>query len=595
LVNRFLVTTALEETWPIDPEVPVLFLGEWCRIYSRKERWSIMNAEVLSYHWDDRNKLYNDYQYLNNIYENTLKSLQKKLNEIHKVDHSLRYWRILIGPWLGCFLQMVFDRWTMLKHAFEKYGISGCRVLVKDVNTVIPNDLKEFNNRFIDDNWNEMIFSQLIQEHIQNDIIIEQVLVNSCQPKQFHQSNRSFKSWLGGFKRFFMSTYMKHKQWFHDSDKYFFFYTYLPQQIEEELLLRLGQNPQYWETPITPMIETNMQMRKTLSIEKYNSFDKFPSILSQMIPQQIPTVYLEGYNSLVDCIEYVAWPKPPKCIFTSNAYWSNDVFKAWAAQQTENGVPLVIGQHGGHHGMTPWSFHEEHQINISDAWLSWGWTNDNSPNIVPVGNLKAIDHTIDYDPNGMALMVEMALPRYSYHMFTTPVAGQWLSYFEDQRQFIYCLPEHLQKQVIVRLNFHDFKWCQTERWMNYFPEIQLDSGKQPILNLVGNSRLYISTYNATTYLESLAWNMPTIIFWNPNHWEMKDEALPYFELLKSANIFHETPESAAKHMIEIWDDIPAWWQSVSVQNNRKEFCDRYSHIPEKPLDVLETIFRNITS
>ena len=39
---------------------------------------------------------------------------------------------------------MVFDRWTMLKHAFEKHGISGCRVLVKDVNTVIPNDFKEF-------------------------------------------------------------------------------------------------------------------------------------------------------------------------------------------------------------------------------------------------------------------------------------------------------------------------------------------------------------------------------------------------------------------------------------------------------------------
>ena len=120
MVSRFLITTALEETWPDDPEIPVLFLGEWCRIYSRRDRWSMMNAKVLHYHWDDRHKLYNDYQYLNNIYENTLKSLQKKLNEIHKVDHSLRYWRILIGPWLGYFLQMVFDRWIMFKFAFER-------------------------------------------------------------------------------------------------------------------------------------------------------------------------------------------------------------------------------------------------------------------------------------------------------------------------------------------------------------------------------------------------------------------------------------------------------------------------------------------
>ena len=60
-----------------------------------------MNAEMIPYHWDDRNKLYNDYQYLNIIYENTLKAMQKQLNEIHQVDHSLRYWRILIGLWLG--------------------------------------------------------------------------------------------------------------------------------------------------------------------------------------------------------------------------------------------------------------------------------------------------------------------------------------------------------------------------------------------------------------------------------------------------------------------------------------------------------------
>jgi hypothetical protein len=33
-----LVTTALEETWPDDNQ-PVLFLGEWCRLYSKKPLW----------------------------------------------------------------------------------------------------------------------------------------------------------------------------------------------------------------------------------------------------------------------------------------------------------------------------------------------------------------------------------------------------------------------------------------------------------------------------------------------------------------------------------------------------------------------------
>ena len=45
--------------------------------------------------------------------------------------------------------------------------------------------------------------------------------------------------------------------------------------------------------------------------------------------------------------------------------------------------------------------------------------------------------------------------------------------------------------------------------------------------------------------------------------------------------------------LSIWDNVSDWWDNESVQNNRKEFCDRYSLIPEKPLDELENFFRKI--
>ena len=67
-MNRFLVTTAIEDTWPKNGE-PILFLGEWCRLYGRKNQWEKLDAVVAPYHWDDREKLYLDYQYLNELYE----------------------------------------------------------------------------------------------------------------------------------------------------------------------------------------------------------------------------------------------------------------------------------------------------------------------------------------------------------------------------------------------------------------------------------------------------------------------------------------------------------------------------------------------
>ena len=216
-----------------------------------------------------------------------------------------------------------------------------------------------------------------------------------------------------------------------------------------------------------------------------------------------------------------------------------------------------------------------------------------NPLYVSGGNLIAMSHSNKYNPKGGALMVEMNIPRYSYDLFAAPIAGQYLSYLEDQRSFIDALPEELSQKLIVRLHFNDYERDLKDYWKFNFPDIQIDYGEKPISSLVRVSRLYISTYNATTYLESLAWNIPTIIFWNPNYWELNEDASYFIKLLESVGIFHNNPESAANHMIKVWDDIPTWWESPEVQNARKEFCKYYSHLPDNSLDELEIIFKEI--
>ena len=237
---------------------------------------------------------------------------------------------------------------------------------------------------------------------------------------------------------------------------------------------------------------------------------------------------------------------------------------------------LVIGQHGGNYGMSRFSFLEKHQIDIADKWLSWGWSDKTIPKIIPFGNLKSFGRRVRYDPDGKALMVEMSLPRYSYHLYALPLSKQLLEYQDDQQKFLKTLPYELRCQVLIRLSSQDYGWDQKYRWRDKVPEAQIDLGSQDIRKLVRKSRLYISTYNSTTYLESLSWNVPTIIFWNSKHWELKEEAKPYFELLKSVGIFHDTPESAAQQMINVWQNVNSWWSQSHVQKARKKFCEIYS-------------------
>jgi putative transferase (TIGR04331 family) len=89
-------------------------------------------------------------------------------------------------------------------------------------------------------------------------------------------------------------------------------------------------------------------------------------------------------------------------------------------------------------------------------------------------------------------------------------------------------------------------------------------------------------------------NIPTIIFWNPHYYELRDSAVPYFERLKRVGIFHVTPESAAQQLARVWDDVAAWWESQPVQAVRKEFCYHYSRMPEQPLEDIEQVLRQIS-
>ena len=324
------------------------------------------------------------------------------------------------------------------------------------------------------------------------------------------------------------------------------------------------------------------------------SHSDFEACLNTLIPRQIPTAYLEGYGRLVEQTEHLPWPRQPKLIWTSNAHSSDDVFKAWAAQKVEEGTPFVIGQHGGGYGTWKWSFVEDHEVAICDHYLSWGWSDPSIPKIKPVGQFNAgtklrAEHSIQ----PRALMVGVAPPRYSYFMYSMPVARQWLDYDQEQATFVERLPDAIRDVLTVRLYPQDYGWDQANRWRDRFPQLRLDDGQRPIDDLIGESRLCINTYNATGYLETFARNIPTILFWNPDHWEIRSAAVPYFEELRRAGILHYSPESAADHVTAIWDEVDSWWTSSGTQAAREHFTSCYSHSPREMLDRLESVLREV--
>ena len=162
--ERHLITTALERTWPKE-KTSVLFLGEWCKKYNRRNEWKKYDHITSYYHWNNRTKLHEDFNYITNLYEKVLGELTIKLNEIHKVSYSKKYWRILLGRWLSLFIQTVYDRWASIKYVQKNYKIKNTYILKYEPNYLIPKDTFQFEFLVMDDFWNDKIYGELIQSN----------------------------------------------------------------------------------------------------------------------------------------------------------------------------------------------------------------------------------------------------------------------------------------------------------------------------------------------------------------------------------------------------------------------------------------------
>jgi putative transferase (TIGR04331 family) len=577
--SQLLVTTADERSWPTYGSV--LFLGTWCCKYDRMANWEKLKGEVVPYHWDDRNKLYADYLYIRELYEVLLTELSDALNSIHGTRHSCRYWRILVGPWLLYFTQMVFDRWSMIQYAIENYNICGTFVLDFSPDQVVPKNMDDFRNISQSDYWNHAIYSRILTGW--TSVVCDRIPCDKCDTYSPDANSSYMHSFWKGLRNITYSSISRVSQFFQDDIDAFFISTYMPRKQEFLLQIALGQIPAFNTQIPPPSIAYDLNSRKDLRIGLENQ-NNFENCVRSLIVEQIPTVYLEGYCELQRTLVKLPWPNRPKVIFTSTSYNSDDVFKAWAALLVDRGTPLVIGQHGGNMGSALFSSTEDHEVAISDRYLTWGWSDGHFkqyPNVA----LKLVGRGSGaWNPKGHLLLVSSVMPRYSYVMGSFTVAeSQVNSNLEDQYRFIRSLQKEIYNKLAVRLYIPDWGWSQVSRWRDQFPDVYIDQGSGKIEPLVKNCRLYVATYNATTFLESLSQNIPTIVFWNPKHWELRPGAVPYFDKLRQIGILHACPEDAAAKVNEIWGSVEEWWSGSDVQDVRSAFCSRFARSAKQPI------------
>lgn len=589
--KRYLITTEDEATWKFDQ--PVIFLGEWCRLYDRKHIWQNMDAiDAKPYVLDVISKDKHDLK---------VKDLEKKifpeiceiLNKNFNTNYSNRFWQIILGPWFRNILQILLYRTTILKQCLQSEEILGTTLYRSDYCSLAIPDLKSgFIYFFEDEKWNNVLSGRilnLIDSKIPINFIKDGDDKYSYQIFKSHTSNNN-QSFKENIKDYFLRRYKKIAEKLVRDKDAFLINTYLNSKQLFKLELNFGQFPQFWKKIATSINTKPDQLLRENLTKKFlkKTEDDLENILRNLLFELLPVSYLEGFQELAKIVNQQPWPKSPKFIFTSNNFGTDEIFKLYTAIKTENGSKYYIGQHGNNY-FTQRHYFPRIEEQTADKFLTWGWKSKFSK-YIPMFIFKTIGEKSNYNNKGRLLLIER--PNRRVPLMHWNDHSEFSNYFEDQKKFVSELAPEPKQNLIIRLSVSqtNTKLNETSRWFDFNKSLKIDDGRIMLQNLITESRLVIHTYDTTGLLENLSQNIPTLVFWQNGFDHLREEVKPDYQMLINAGILHFCPKSAAKKTNEIWDNVDEWWSERNVQDARKNFCDIYAKYCENPTKTLVSFF-----
>jgi putative transferase (TIGR04331 family) len=343
-VARYLISTADERTWKFDR--PVIFLGEWCRVYDRKHIWQDMDAIVAPPYGLGQAKKDADHAEARALEEQLFPVLCATLNRHHGTQHGPRFWRIVLGHWLRRYVDVMLNRVKTLEQCLQRHQISGTTAYANDHYALAMQDSNAMIWASSDERWNNALTVRILDllgtESCPVDVIA------GCVSPGFRWNalattpalKRKVLEWC--YQRAGkLASYLAGAD-----DDAFIISSYLPKKEEIKLQLTLGQCPQLW---VSPRYEISAEPDRTLRESLANQVTRKPEnnlkdILSVMIFELLPVCYLESFADLNKLVKKQPWPTKPKFILTSNDFDTNEVFKLWAANKAESGSTYITGQ-----------------------------------------------------------------------------------------------------------------------------------------------------------------------------------------------------------------------------------------------------------
>ncbi len=573
--KNFLICTPIKKSWPNDKKNNLFFVSESAVLGLKGIHDRYSNYTINDSRWINKKIFSKDFNFLIKIYEKYLAILSKELNKYHKKNYSLRFWRILIGPWLSTFVHIYFDRWQNIKSTIKKNKIDKCIFLNLDMNLFIPYDHKNFIYLSQNDLWNQFLYQKIIKIFLKKNKIQYKGILNQDINKELKNSilNKFYKK---NYKTDLKNKIMKSFNYVNQKNYKFFLYnTYLGFKNELKLSLKTKQLPIFYikENKSTKKkFDTKIRLRLSRLGSKKNLFEKH---LIELLGSIFPKIFLENYSDLKTFSKITNIPQNPKVIFTSNSLWYDTKISYHVANLIEKKKSkLIQGQHGGAMGLVKHHWPEMHEIQISDHFLSWGWDKRKNKKIKKFFILKNLQK---YNKKRENLLIPLKpRKRYFHSLESSSGIESYRLYIKNINLFLTKLNKQVINKTILRLPFNSLDVKDIDFYSNLNGKYKFHS-KDNFNEACEKSKLIIHASNSTPLLETLSANIPTILILDKHQHPLRSECKKYFELLNENNIIFYKTDLAANFVNKVWsNDIENWWNKTKTQKAVKLFTEKFA-------------------
>lgn len=312
-----------------------------------------------------------------------------------------------------------------------------------------------------------------------------------------------------------------------------------------------------------------------------DSADEFDQFFFKTLCFAAPNTWIElwqdRYSSICDQLTH----------FSSLKYAVNESLDEdsllFLAEASDRGVQVIHSEHNWLQqqfvGNYIW-----HTVRKVDQYWSLGWSSSKYTNVMPVGSLfrwvskKKLQ--LKYDVlyvSGMSLMKSPV----HHSGYVTSGSANAVAYIDMKQAFFHSLSDRAIKKLYYRdyprgrrafLGVHSLDSGVVRKWSGKFLGVDTE-GQEPTVDLVKQSRLVVTDYLGTFYIQAILSDVPTVVLVNASFLYLDDEYSEIYDEFIKVGIFHLNPSSAAKFVDQILDSPSKWWKSSSVVRAREAFLD----------------------